>query len=100
MLPDELNKLLDLIGKSDPKFSMALFDVIDTFGEWLIIAQELPPFLSEPMANIFLHQIVAQIKNANKDSELARAVALRWTVALFGLGENWEPAWVMDSFKK
>lgn len=90
---DELN---DLVGKLDPKFGMAIMKVVGMFMEYIEMARSLPSILTEPIANIFLHQIVWVLKEFKDDTVRHRTIALVWKIKLFDIKADWKPQWLFD----
>lgn len=95
-----LNQLNELIAQVDPALGNKILSVINDNMHWIEIARSLPDFIAEPVANIFMHNIVWGLKSSEQDTLRHREITLAWTIRLFDLKEDWEPKWIMEPYRK
>ena len=94
---DDLNNLIAMI---DPELGNKILSVLGEYMDWIEIARSLPDFIVEPVANIFMHNIIWGLKSSEQDTKRHREITLSWTVKLFDLSADWEPKWVMEPYNE
>lgn len=92
-----LEELKGMLHEQRPEIEAAFLEVLSRKNWWMKVARI--PIFKKYAANAFLHATVGAAGKIKMDSERTRAIALKWTVRLFKMDNDWLPDWLYADYR-